>query len=79
MSRTTLPGHRSRWRAAAAGLAIATVSFTTAACGGEEGEGGGTGVVEDGGGDQEEDGGGDQEEDGGGDGGGDQEEDGEDD
>lgn len=35
MSRTSLPTRRSRWRSAAAGVAIAAASFTVAACGEE--------------------------------------------
>ena len=34
MTRSSLPTRRSRWRSAAAGVAIAAASFTSAACGG---------------------------------------------
>jgi hypothetical protein len=51
MSRTSLPTRRSRWRSAAAGVAIAAASFTVAACGEEPAED--EGVVEEGVGEEE--------------------------
>ncbi len=59
MTRSTLPTCHRRWRAVAAGIGIATMSFTAAACGGEDGgTGGGGSEVEVGDGTSREDEGG---------------------
>ena len=58
MTRSTLPTCHRRWRAVAAGIGIATMSFTAAACGGEDGGTGGGSEVEVGDGTSREDEGG---------------------
>ncbi|MDT0276142.1 hypothetical protein [Blastococcus goldschmidtiae] len=53
MNRTSLPVRRNRWRAAAAGVAIAAASFTMTACGEDEPVDDGGIVEEEGVGDEE--------------------------